>query len=45
MDAPAALVVKNQLVLPNDLDKPRGVLKVIKVSRDVSASPITAFAG
>jgi len=34
-----ALVVKNQLVLPNDLDKPRGALRVIKVSRDVSKSP------
>jgi len=41
-----ALVVKNQLVLPNDLDKPRGALKVIRVSRDVSQSPIkAAFAG
>jgi cyclic beta-1,2-glucan synthetase len=36
-----ALVVKNQLLLPNDLDKPRGALKVIRVSRDVSKSPIS----
>ena len=35
-----ALVVKNKLVLPNDLDKPRGALKVISVTRDVSKSPI-----
>ncbi len=37
-----ARVVKNQLVLPKDLDKPRGALKVIRVSRDVSKSPIKA---
>ncbi|MFA5167631.1 MAG: hypothetical protein WC530_03775 [Candidatus Omnitrophota bacterium] len=36
-----ALVIKNKLVLPNDLDKPRGALKVVKVFRDVSQSPIS----
>jgi cyclic beta-1,2-glucan synthetase len=35
-----ALVVKNQLVLPGDLDKSRGALKVLSVTRDVSGSPI-----
>jgi cyclic beta-1,2-glucan synthetase len=35
-----ALVVKNQLVLPNDLDKQRGALKVLRVTRDLSGSPI-----
>ena len=35
-----ALVVKNKLVLPGDLDKPRGALKVARVFRDVSKSPI-----
>ena len=37
-----ATVVKNQLVLPGDLDKPRGALKVVRVSRDVSKSPVKA---
>jgi cyclic beta-1,2-glucan synthetase len=35
-----AVMLKNQVVLPNDLDKPRGALKVVKVTRDVSKSPI-----
>jgi cyclic beta-1,2-glucan synthetase len=40
-----ALMVKNQMVLPGDLDKPRGALKVARVTRDVSKSPIKpAFA-
>jgi cyclic beta-1,2-glucan synthetase len=37
-----ATVVKNQLVLPKDLDMPRGALKVVRVVRDVSQSPIKA---
>ena len=37
-----ATVVKNQVVLPKDLDKPRGALKVSRVTRDVSKSPIKA---
>jgi len=36
-----ALVVNNQLVLPNDLDKTRGALKVMRVTRDVTKSPIS----
>jgi len=35
-----ALVVKNQLVMPKDLDRPRGALKVGRIIRDVSKSPI-----
>ncbi|HNX69342.1 MAG TPA: hypothetical protein PKI45_07635 [Candidatus Omnitrophota bacterium] len=37
-----ALVVKNQLVLPKDLDKSRGNLKIEGIFRDISKSP---FAG
>jgi cyclic beta-1,2-glucan synthetase len=41
-----AVMVKNQVVLPKDLDKQRGALKVNNVFRDVSKSPIkAAFAG
>ena len=41
-----AVMLKNQVVLPNDLDKPRGALTVVRVTRDVSKSPIkAAFAG
>ncbi len=41
-----AVMVKNQMVLPNDLDKSRGALKVTRVVRDISKSPIkAAFAG
>ena len=35
-----ALMVKNQMILPGDLDKPRGDLRVVRVTRDVSQSPI-----
>ncbi|MDD5437188.1 MAG: hypothetical protein PHX20_06555, partial [Candidatus Omnitrophica bacterium] len=35
-----ASLVNNKLVLPKDLDKPRGELKVKSVKRDVTKSPI-----
>lgn len=35
-----ALVVNNKLVLPADLDKPRGALRVVRVYRDVTKSPL-----
>ena len=35
-----ASLVKNKLILPNDLDKPRGDLKIKSVRRDVTKSPI-----
>jgi len=35
-----ALLVRNEMKLPADLDKPRGDLKVKSVRRDVSKSPI-----
>jgi len=35
-----ATLIKNQLVLPNDLDKPRGDLKITRIQRDPSKSPL-----
>ncbi len=35
-----ATIVKNKLILPGDLDKPRGDLKIKSVRRDVTKSPI-----
>lgn len=35
-----AVVVKNKLVLPSDLDQPRGSLRVSRVHRDISRSPL-----
>ena len=35
-----ASLVKNELILPDDLDKPRGELKVRSVRRDVTKSPL-----
>ncbi len=35
-----ATLIRNQLVLPSDLDKPRGNLKITKVKRDISKSPL-----
>ncbi|MFA5143659.1 MAG: hypothetical protein WC522_05800 [Candidatus Omnitrophota bacterium] len=35
-----ASLVKNELILPKDLDKPRGDLKVKSVRRDITKSPI-----
>jgi cyclic beta-1,2-glucan synthetase len=35
-----ATLLKNQMILPSDLDRPRGKMKVMQVSRDVSKSPL-----
>ncbi len=35
-----ASLVNNELVLPADIDKPRGELKISRVSRDVTTSPL-----
>jgi cyclic beta-1,2-glucan synthetase len=35
-----ATLIKNELILPDDLDKPRGDLKVKSVTRDIKKSPI-----
>ena len=35
-----ASLAKNELVLPKDLDKPRGELKINRVHRDVTKSPL-----
>jgi cyclic beta-1,2-glucan synthetase len=35
-----ASLVENRLVLPPDLDKPRGELKVNRVERDIEKSPL-----
>jgi cyclic beta-1,2-glucan synthetase len=35
-----ALLVKDEMVLPKDLDRPRGDLSVKSVERDVSKSPV-----
>ncbi|HOW88285.1 MAG TPA: hypothetical protein PKV84_06495 [Candidatus Omnitrophota bacterium] len=35
-----ATIVKNQVIVPQDLDKPRGALRVNRLLRDVSKSPI-----
>ncbi len=35
-----ASLVNNKLVIPDDIDKPRGKLKIEKVSRDISKSPL-----
>jgi cyclic beta-1,2-glucan synthetase len=35
-----ASLVKNELVLPKDIDKPRGDLKISSVHRDITKSPI-----
>jgi len=35
-----ANLINNELVLPGDFDKPRGALKVKKVERDLSKSPL-----
>ncbi|MCM8761411.1 MAG: hypothetical protein NC933_04690, partial [Candidatus Omnitrophica bacterium] len=37
-----AVLVKNEVILPPDLDKPRGGLHVKRVYRDVSKSPLTS---
>ncbi|MBN1688999.1 MAG: hypothetical protein JW893_07860 [Candidatus Omnitrophica bacterium] len=34
-----ALVIQNELVLPKDLDRPRGNLRIKRIQRDVSKSP------
>lgn len=38
-----ASLVRNELVLPTDIDKPRGELKVNRVERDVRKSPLKAI--
>ena len=35
-----ATLVNNEMILPNDLDKQRGALKIKKVKRDVKKSPL-----
>ena len=35
-----ASLIKNKLVLPGDLGKPRGPLSIIRVRRDVRKSPL-----
>jgi len=40
-----ASLVKNELILPDDLDKARGALKVKSVQRDVTMSPLTLTRG
>jgi cyclic beta-1,2-glucan synthetase len=37
-----ALIFKNAMVLPGDMDKPRGTLKINRVSRDLGQSPFAA---
>lgn len=37
-----ALIVKNEMIMPSDLDKVRGDLKVIKVERNLTKSPFKA---
>ena len=40
-----ASLINNELVLPADLDQPRGELKVSRVHRDVGKSPLNGYAG
>jgi cyclic beta-1,2-glucan synthetase len=40
-----ATLFKNQMILPTDLDRPRGKMKVLQVSRDVSKSPLRKGSG
>ncbi|MDD5427843.1 MAG: hypothetical protein PHI58_01220 [Candidatus Omnitrophica bacterium] len=35
-----ASLAKNKLVLPDDIDKPRGELKISRIQRDITKSPI-----
>jgi len=36
-----ASLVNNKIVIPNDINKPRGELKIERVSRDISKSPLS----
>ena len=38
-----ASLINNKCVLPADLDRPRGTLKVIRLHRDVSKSPLKSM--
>ena len=35
-----AALVQNEMILPKDLDQPRGGLKILRVKRDISKSPL-----
>ena len=35
-----ASLINNKIILPNDLDEPRGELKIISIKRNTEKSPI-----